>query len=86
MSLLAGWTRAGYAKKRRLARHISLLLKILPHQRQYRLRHRLPRPWVRDARDLTRHIHRFGGQVYRALGVDIEGFQRWLASRRVGAS
>jgi hypothetical protein len=37
------------------------LLKILPHQHQYRFRYRLPRSGIGYPRDLLRHLHRFGG-------------------------
>jgi hypothetical protein len=59
-----------------VARRFLSFLKILLHQSQYCLRHRLPRSRVRNSRDLLRHIHRLGGQVHCAFSVDIERFQR----------
>jgi hypothetical protein len=52
------------------------LLKIFPHQHQNRLRYGLPRSRVRYSRDFLRHLHRLGGKMLSALGVDVEGFQR----------
>ena len=50
----------------------SSLLKILPHQHQYRLHHRLPRPGIGYPRDLFSHIDCLRGYMCRAFGVDIE--------------
>jgi hypothetical protein len=51
-------------------------LKIFSHQYQNRLCYRLPCTWIWNLYDLLRHLHRFWGQVRRALSVNIERFQR----------